>query len=150
MNVSKDAIEPHLRIADLSLWIYNRQFVDAQDYWDGNWLNVKARVEASGATVQAHGAILHLSELKGFAQELAVLIDKVVGTASMKCIEPNLDVSLQGDHIGHVTATISITPDHMTQTHKFIFKIDQTYLGPILASCNDVLTRFPIRGAVPT
>src|SRR5262245_58281939 len=50
-----DLVEPDLKLGGFSLWVFGRQFPDANDYWDGNWLNVRARVEAPGALVEAPG-----------------------------------------------------------------------------------------------
>ena len=66
--------------------------------------------------------------------------------ASLKCLEPNLDVTIQGDR-GHATATVKVTADHMTQSHEFLFSIDQTYFKPLIAECRKILSDYPIRGA---
>lgn len=146
MNIADDASEPLLRISGFALWVHNRQFPNADDFWDGNWLNVTAKVEANNARVRTGGSILHLSEVEAFASELVVLIKEISGTATLGgSLEPNLSVSLRGSKLGHVTATVAITPDHMSQSHKFTFEMDQTFLGPILASCQEILRRFPIR-----
>src|SRR5262249_19116286 len=46
-------VEPDLKLDGFSLWVLGRQFPGANDHWDGNWLNVRARVEAPGALVEA-------------------------------------------------------------------------------------------------
>jgi len=33
---------PDLKLEGLQIWIHGRQFPDAADYWDGNWLRVTA------------------------------------------------------------------------------------------------------------
>jgi hypothetical protein len=139
--------EPDLQLAGLSLWVYGRQFPDQNDYWDGNWLNVRVRVEATEAVVEAHGSIIHAPELESFANELELLDRKLAGAASLKCTEPNLNIAIRGDSLGHVTVKIMVTPDHMTQSHEFIFSIDQTYFKPLVAECKRILSAYPIRGA---
>src|SRR5262245_13745695 len=116
---------PDLQLAGLSLWVVGRQYPGCNDYWDGNWLDVRVRVEAPGAAVEAHGAIVHAPELESFANELDLLDSRLTGEASLKCMEPNLIVAILGNRLGQATATIMVTPDHMTQSHKFIFSIDQ-------------------------
>jgi hypothetical protein len=49
---------PALQVVGFQLWIHGRQFPDAQDCWDGNWLRVTAHCGANGATVWASGAIV--------------------------------------------------------------------------------------------
>ena len=137
--------EPDLKLGGFSLWVFGRQFPDANDYWDGNWLNVRARAEAPGASVEAQGAIVHTSELAGFVEQLESLYTNLVGEAALRCMEPNLQIVLRGDALGHVAVKIMITPDHMTQSHEFKFDLDQTYLGPFLNGCRSVLSRWPVR-----
>ena len=130
---------------EFSLWVLGRRFPDANDYWDGNWLNVRARVEAPGALVEAQGAIVFAPELAEFVKQLETLYTTLVGEAALRCMEPNLQVAIQGDSLGHVAVTLMITPDHMTQSHEFKFDLDQTYLGPFLNGCRSVLSRWPVR-----
>jgi hypothetical protein len=137
--------EADLKIGEFSLWIFGCQFPDAKDYWDGNWLNVLAQVEASDARVRARGSIVHLSELMGFCDELEVLERIIVGSAHLKCIEPHLRISLKGDKTGHVQMTTEITPNQLTQSHKFNATIDQSFLKPAIGQLRKILERFPIK-----
>jgi hypothetical protein len=141
-----DPCKPDLKFADFSLWVLEREFPDRSDYWDGNWLIVRARVETIGATVEACGPILHGPEIKAFAETLERLNRNLKGHASLRCMEPNLDIVIRGDALGRLKATITITPDHMAQSHSFIFSTDQTLLSPLIAECQNILSRWPIRG----
>ena len=138
--------EPDLQLAGFSLWVIGRQFPDQSDYWDGNWLNVRVRVESTEALVEAHGPILHATELESFFQELQLLDNTLAGTASLKCREPNLDIAIVGNSRGQATVAIRVTPDHMTQSHEFTFSIDQTYFQPLIAKCKIILADYPIKG----
>jgi hypothetical protein len=138
--------EPDLKLAGLSIWVLGRQFPHQNDYWDGNWLNVRVRVEATGTTVEAQGPIIHAGELVSFMKELEQLDSTLIGNASLKCIEPNLDVLIRCDARGQATTTIKITPDHMTQSHEFIFSIDQTYFKLVIAQGKKIISDYPIKG----
>jgi hypothetical protein len=138
-------VEPDLKLGGFSLWVYGRQFPDANDYWDGNWLNVRARVEARGALVEAQGTFVRAPELADFAKQLEILHATLVDEAVLNCLEPNLQVAIRGDALGHMELRLMITPDHMTQSHDFKFDLDQTYLGPFLDGCKRVLSRWPVR-----
>lgn len=48
---------PDLKLQGLQIWVHGRQFPDAADYWDGNWLRVTAHCGESGASVFATGSI---------------------------------------------------------------------------------------------
>jgi hypothetical protein len=139
--------EPNLKLAGLSLWVLGRQFPEAQDFWDGNWLNVQARVQAAGASVEARGAFVRTTEIAKFVEELEVLNANLVGEAALRCLEPTLRIVIRGDARGHATAQVMITPDHMTQSHEFRFDFDQTYFGLLLDGCRNVLSNWPIRSA---
>jgi hypothetical protein len=139
--------DPDLEVGDLRLWIHGRQFPDARDYWDGNWLNVTAQCRAQCAAVEAGGAIVHLPELVSFGNACARLYDTLEGAASLDCMEPNLSVALQARTGGHIDIVIEITPDHMSQRHRFSDTIDQTYLPDIVSACRRIVERFPVREA---
>lgn len=139
------SVEPDLKLGGFSLWVFGRQFPDAADYWDGNWLNVRARFEAPGAVVEAKGAFVNIPELAGFAQQLQTLHASLVGEAALRCMEPNLDIAIQSRSRGHIAVKVTLTPDHLTQSHEFKFDLDQSYLGPLLDGCESVLSRWPVR-----
>jgi hypothetical protein len=141
--------EPDLKLAGLSFWIVDRQFPDSSDYWDGNWLRVLVRVEATQAIVETDGPIVHSSELAAFVDELERLDRTLDGTASLTCLEPNLNVFIEANTRGHAVATIKITPDHLTQSHEFVFEIDQSYLKPLISQCRQVLKDYPIKSVRP-
>jgi hypothetical protein len=146
-NVSDCRRAPDLRLAGLSLWVRGREYPDSEDYWDGNWLNIDARVEAKAAVVKTNGACLRSTEVADFVQELEKLYENVPGMAELRCMEPYLSVKATCDKLGQVEVTVDITPDHRTQKHRFIFSIDQSYLPETMNGCRRILARFPVKGA---
>ena len=111
-------VEPDLKLGGFSLWVFGHQFPGATDYWDGNWLNVRARVEAPGAVVETKGPIVQASELAGFEKELETLHGTLAGEGALRCMEPDLATAIRCGSLGHVAVRIMITPDHMTQSHE--------------------------------
>lgn len=136
--------EPHLVIAGLRVWIHGRQFPQALDYWDGNWLRVTAYCVYPDSMVRAHGTIIHLGEVFGLLRECEQLYQTLQGSAALRCIEPNLAVELLAETGGRIRVKLSITPDHMVESHSFEEEIDQTYIPPIIGSCQAILAQFPI------
>jgi hypothetical protein len=129
----------------LRLWVHGRQFPDAEDYWDSNWLLITARVEASGARVEIEGPLIRNTEIAAFAAELRQLSATLRGTARLDCLEPELRVTLSAaDAIGHIAVEISITPDQLSQSHRFEFGCDQSYLPGLIASCEAMLEKYPV------
>ena len=63
----------------------------------------------------------------------------------LDCIEPYLEARvLLKDGRGEFH--VQITPDHMTEEHKYQFEIDQSYLSGLIRELENVLQRFPLRG----
>jgi len=128
--------DPDLRIDGLQIWVHGYQFPDSTDYWDGNWLRVTAHCGAAGASVWVSGAILMVSDIVGFADRCDDLREKRAEAAELKPLEPELKVLIRPiDRFGHLSVTVHITPEHLTQSHSFEYGIDQTYLPEISGMC---------------
>lgn len=141
--------KPDLAIAGLRVWIHGLEFDGSTDYWDGNWLRVTANCADKGASITVSGSIIHLGEIVQLLNGCQAMNETLSGSASMPCIEPNLDIKLVARDHGHVEATIEITPDHLTQKHSFTFGIDQSYLPGIIDDCRRVLEEYPVRAQRP-
>jgi len=138
--------DPDVRVAGLKLWIRRREFPDATDRWDANWLETVAHCTYSGARVTTVGPFLRTDELAAFAEQCQNLHATLLGNAALDCMEPYLCVSLTGNPVGHIAVVIRITPDHLQQQHEFRDEIDQSHLPAIVAGCREILRRFPVLG----
>jgi hypothetical protein len=69
--------------------------------------------------------------------------------AEMNPLEPNLAVGLTGNSRGGLRIDVRVTPDSMTQEHRFFFDADLAYLSGPIAQCRDILRRFPADEPVP-
>lgn len=142
-----DLGEPDVRVTSFQLWVHGRQFPDAEDYEDGNWLGVTAHCGASGASVWAQGAMLEVTDIAGFGEGCVAMLGRRMKSATLASREPHLRVSLEvSDSVGHVRVQVEITPDYLLQTHRFEFEIDQSYLPGIIKQCADIVQEYPIRG----
>jgi hypothetical protein len=140
--------EPALEIEEFQLWIHGRQFPEAEDYWDGNWLRATAHCGSSGASVWVHGSIVMVTNIVGLGHQCAAMHRRESSSAELAPIEPELKVSLEAaDRIGHIRVRVELTPDHLWQFHRFEFKIDQSYLPSIIKQCTLIEQGYPIRGA---
>jgi hypothetical protein len=68
------------------------------------------------------------------------------GEAILPCMEPALAVKLTAELLGHMTMVVDITPDHLSQVHRFTLVIDQSYLPPVIDSCRTILRQYPVMG----
>lgn len=139
--------EPDLQIAGLQIWIHGRQFPEAEDYYDVNWLRVTAHCSAPDASVWARGAILMVTDIAGFGAECAAMHRGSRQSAALTPLEPELSVLLKmSDSVGHIRAQVDITPNHLLQSHRLEFEIDQSFLPDIIKHCSIILEKYPIRG----
>lgn len=138
--------DPDIQIEGFRLWVTGRQFPHLEDYWDANWLTVVAECSALGARVQASGSFIHLSEIEHFLGGLQRVYKELEGEAALPCMEPELRISLIAKTRGQIELNVHLTPDHINQSHHFIFEIDQSYLGNAIAQCSRLLREYPIKG----
>jgi hypothetical protein len=54
---------PSLDLFGLKVWIHGRQFPEATDFWDGNWVRVTAILSTPASMVRTEGPIIHLREI---------------------------------------------------------------------------------------
>jgi hypothetical protein len=139
--------EPDLHFCGFSLWVDERESPDDSDYWDSNWLMVRARMEARGASVDSGGPILMTIDIKQFRDQLSAMVDTLKGEATLTGLEPGINVVLTMQNLGRVEGIIEITPDHLNQHHSFTVEADQSYLPALVLSCDAILDRFPISNA---
>ena len=136
--------EPDLSFCGLSVWVEDREFPDASDYWDGNWLVIRAKMKASGASVESGGPILMTTDVERFRDDLVVMASTLAGKAILTGLEPGINMTLEMCGRGHVEGVIEITPDHLNQQHRFKVEADQSYLPALVSSCDAILSRFPV------
>jgi len=138
--------EPDIAISGLQIWVHGRQFPDLNDYWDGNWLRITAHCGAEGADVWINGPIIHLPEVYSLLGQTEKMNKTLSGSAKLNCIEPELLVSLTADKLGHIKMEVNITPNNLTQEHKFYFELDQSYLSGLINNCKTLIEQYPIKG----
>lgn len=135
-----------LEMAALRIWVHGYQFPDRTDYWDGNWLRCTAHCAEAGASVQVSGAILDTVSFVRFGRELTDVYKQLEGQATLASHEPELKVELRAiGRTGDVEIVVEITPDHMTQSHRFALKVDQSFLPAMIRQCHQLLDHYPVR-----
>jgi hypothetical protein len=138
--------DPDLQLDGLSIWVRGRAAPDASDYYDGNWLLARATMQVGQSSVTTEGAILMTADFEQFRNQLEDMHETLTGEASLSGYEPNLNVTLRVDRLGHIIGKVEITPDQMSEFHRFDVGFDQTYLSALMTSCDAILQRFPVVG----
>jgi len=137
---------PDIKLAGLQIWIHGRQFPGAEDYWDGNWINVTVHCGANDASVWVNGNVIHLPEIEQLMTGAKTLYKELKGKAELPCMEPELSVVLEAKSLGQIEMVVNITPDNLLQSHRFTFEIDQSHLPKLIADCDTILKKYPIKG----
>jgi hypothetical protein len=137
---------PDLKLGGLQIWCHGRQFPDAKDYWDANWLNVTIHCKAIRADVWTQGSLIHLGDLQVFLSEVKSLNLGQRKDAHLPNIEPNLSVDMKVGKRGEISMKVEISPDNLTQKHTFIFEIDLSYLTGLERELKGIFQKFPLIG----
>ena len=141
--------EPALKVAVFQLWTHDRQFPEANDFDDGNWLHITAHCGMSGASIWIQGAIVMVTDIARFGDQCAAMLRGDSSSATLDPFEPELKLSLEvAGRLGQIRARVEITPDPLAQFHKMEFEIDQSYLPSIIKQCAAILQEYPVRGIV--
>jgi hypothetical protein len=138
--------DPDLKLGGLSVWVRERANPEVSDYWDGNWLIVQANMQVGQSSVTTGGAILMTTDVEQFRNQLAVMHEALTGEASLSGSEPNLEVTVRMNRLGQIVGQVIITPDHLTEHHRFDIELDQSYLPALITSCDSIIQRFPTVG----
>ena len=86
-------------------------------------------------------------DVVGFGDQCDAMLRGGSTSAALDPLEPELAVSLEvADCLGHVRVQVEITPDHLAQSHKMEFDLDQSYLPDIIKQCSAIVREYPIRG----
>ena len=148
LNYSATALgEPDLDLAGLKLWVHGYEFPNADDYWDGNWLNATAICSSNGAAVEVHGVFVRTDEISEWQRTVDKLEADLKDEAKLVCMEPYISVTLTAGSLGAIAMEVQITPNHLNQEHRFEFSIDQSYLARLSSQCARILQAFPLRSA---
>jgi hypothetical protein len=139
-NESRDS--PSLVLGGLSVWVLDNAFPESVEWYDGSWLQVRAECTAPGATVAANGPLLTAEDIGRLLAGMEAM-QRGGSSAGMSPLEPNLAVSLTGSSKGRLRIDVRITPDSMTQEHRFFFDADVAYLAGPIEQCREILRRFP-------
>jgi hypothetical protein len=141
---SGGAPAPSLVLGGLSLWVLDKAFPDSVEWYDGTWLQVRAECTAPGAAVTANGPLLTVEDIGRLLAGMEAMQRRETGSVEMSPLEPNLVVSLTGSSKGRLRIDVRITPDPMTQEHRFFFDADLAYLEGPVAQCREILWRLRV------
>jgi hypothetical protein len=144
-ELTEKALQPTFELAGFQMKVLGRQFPDHNDFWDGNWLNVTCKCVAFGSRVGADGPFVHLSGIAELLSKLESLYATKSNEEIISFIEPTLNMAFKMGTLGSIEFDLSLTPDHMNQSHRFTFALDQSYLPAAIQQCKNILLSYPIK-----
>jgi hypothetical protein len=136
---------PDIEVGGLKIWVHGRQYPEAFDYNDGNWLSITALCISKGAQVWTSGHIINLPELENWLIDLERINKEFTGEANLQCTESELRVKLSINKLGQIKMIVNITPDILIQMHQFEINLDQSYLPALINNLRKVLCSYSIR-----
>jgi hypothetical protein len=142
------SIAPSLVLGGLRLWVLGKASPESVEWYDGTWLDVRAECVAPGATVTASGPLLTVEDLGRLLAGMEAMQAGRGSAAEMSPLEPNLVVGLTGNSKGRLRIDVRVTPDSLTQEHRFFFDAGLGYLSGPIVQCREILGRFPAVGRV--
>ena len=130
----------------LSVKPVEREHPDASDFWDGNWLITEIEI-AVGAFRARYVANLRVDELLRLRDQMSALPCTLDGQAELRSLEDWLQVSIQGDDLGHFQVDCQAKDAAgIGNTLKFALGFDQTELSGMLDELEQIIEKFPLLG----
>lgn len=136
---------PALKVGGLEIWVHGREFPEAQDADDGNWLRVSAHCGAPGASIWTGGAILSVSELVAWSSLCEQVHAGQADRAELKTSEPELSAVIERVD-GQEPLVLRVQISLARQEHRLEFELERGELLAIVQQCTAIEERYPVRG----
>lgn len=123
-----------------------RTHPDANDFWDGNWIDCKITVRA-GAFQGSYVACLRTNELAALLRDVEHAYHDLAGTISFRSMEEWVYIEMKGDGLGHFTGTC-LCRDRAGGGNELRAEIefDQTDLVTLRQQLAALLLTYPVIG----
>ena len=123
-----------------------REFPDATDYWDGNWLKTYIEIHV-GTARRRYEALLRTEEFSGFRRGLTSFRESRRGVARFRPMEPWLSVTVCDDGDGQLLATCEARPKLSGwDALAFVAQIDMAQVEETIQALEEVQQLFPTVG----
>ena len=130
----------------ISIDVLNRSYPTANDFYDGNWLNVKVSVEAGGFRGMVTGQ-LRAEELASFQTDMEKLYRSLSGSVKFSTMENWMSLEITGDGKGLIACAGRVADEYgHGNLLNFYLSFDQTYLPEILNDLQRATSAFPVIG----
>jgi hypothetical protein len=135
----------YFELGGFRLEVLGRQFPDAQDYWDGNWLRVSSECKAAGSQVLVEGSYVHIGGIVQLRDKLEAMFSNKSKQEEVDFIEPELEMKFSVGSRGDVCFEVWLTPDHLNQSHRYVFELDLSHFPAAMLQCEAILKIYPVK-----
>ena len=135
---------PDIKIFGFQFWVHGREFPDAQDYCDGNWLRMTAYCDEEA---WVSGSYVTAGEMQGWLNTCINLLEKNEGTAGLKCLEPELDIHMTAKPEERVEMIVTIKHQPYDREHKCKYHLKTSDLTKMIQDLKLITEKYPILGA---
>jgi hypothetical protein len=132
----------------LAIWVIRREYPEATDYWDANWLQTRIELFAGGVHAKI-GANLRAEEFRRFREALERVDARASREALMEPLEPWLKVRVTTSSTGALAVEGEVS-DEVGIGNQVVFALrsdlglaDQTQM---IRSLRTIEERFPVLG----
>lgn len=142
---------PDLVMGPLRIRVLRRQFPEAEDYWDANWLVVHAVVSTPRSRAEARGPLLHLGDLVAWREHLARIEPGRNADVELGATEPDVSATIRLDPLGRGSLVVRLRAgvEEDGETHTWAVPVDASHLPRWIASLDALLARHPLHGSPP-
>jgi len=141
-----------LAIRDMvQLRIIERQYPQARNYWDENWLRIEGRLSDASSEARFAGPYLRTDDLAKLDRGLVDCLSEKADLVELSPMEPVFALTIRRvDRIGHFELRARCTvPDvgpARTSEHTYFLQIDQTDVRMFQSSVARALREYPVIG----
>jgi hypothetical protein len=134
-----------LELAGFNLQVLGYEIAKPDNIWDADWLNVMCSCTAQGSRVKVSGAFVTIGELHQLLTIMKDLHSGAIKTGEVNCMEPELRLSFEVGGPGQVRFTVTLSPDHLRQSHRVTFDIERSTFTSAIDQCTKILAGYPAR-----
>jgi hypothetical protein len=133
----------------LVISVAGRAYHHSKDYWDGNWLLVKAILQAQHFTATVPG-LLRAEELSDFRTKLAAFQQAPVEPVDFNTMERWLTLFIESDKLGHVRVSGSVSDNFgLPNRLEFVLQTEQALLPETVTQVEQVIKAYPVIDSKP-
>ncbi|WP_110111803.1 hypothetical protein [Bacillus sp. CGMCC 1.16541] len=132
--------------AKIEIDLIHRSYPTSMDYWDGNWVDSRIKVEIPGY-VAHFDSYLRTDELQDFFSQLKKMNDTLTGKAALHNLDNYIQIEGEMTKTGMIHWTAETCyPAGYGAVLTFEFASDQSYLNELIEQLDELLLAYPVVG----